>query len=380
MTTDNEQPDIGSSTWGQPVPDRRRRVERRWWSMILPLLLVPALVVVFAGGWFYDYKGRVAALEQAHSAFEKSDCPAAMAAYTDAERGRVPWGSPAESPYPAESEKYQCDELTNLAASWDAGQFADAAKGYADFRTDNPGSAALVALWDLVQTSARSQALRDNLPKAGACTAVDSIRRTSSDLKNDFAGSSALDATAVPERKPVADDAKTLVACASTFERTKQTAKAYDFYASAMKLKPAGPVLSKATSGRARTDVQLARAANPGKLPAPERISGSGSGPATVVVRNDSPERLELTMSGRKPVITSVPACRSCHTYAGTGPAACPDSGPRRTFTVPSGTYSVAVRSKVNRSGQEVTPFVGSWNLTRGSRYESCFFIVTSQH
>jgi hypothetical protein len=394
MSTENEHfdnaavsPDPGPSLagsaesgWGQPPAGAKpARPPRRWWSMILPLLLVPALLAVFAGGWFYDYNGRVAALERGHVAFQQGDCTGALAGYAEAERGRVPWGSPAESPYPVESEKYQCTGLVELAADWEAGRFADTAKGYADFRTDNPDSPALAPLWALVQKSAKSKALQDDVPKSDACAAVESIRGTSTALNSDFAESPMLQAIGVKREKPAADDPKTLLACAATFEKAKQTQKAYDFYASALRLRPKGSAKTKATSGKARTDVQLARAANPGKLPTPERISGTGTGPAVVIVRNDSPDELELTMSGKKPVITTVPACRSCRTYPNSGPITCPDAGPKRTFRVPSGTYSVAVRSKATSVDQNVTPFVGSWNLTKGSRYESCFFIVTSK-
>jgi hypothetical protein len=370
-------PNAAPVAWGQPLPKtpgskRRRRV---W---LLSLTVVAALVAVFVGGWVYDYSARTDAFERAHAAFQRGDCPTALANYAQADRGKVPWGSKAEPSVGGTPEIDQCHELKRLADAWDAGNYAVAAKGYSSFAKDYADSAALIPLWALVQKSAGSKDLLSKVPSATACSALESVSSTSATLAAAFTTSTELKSLPTQRVARARYNPATLVSCAATFEKKGQTAKAAAFYSTAMTLKPAKAVLSKAISGKARTTVKLAKAANAGSLPTPQRLSGTGSGPAVVVIRNDSPNELALTMSGTKPVVTTIKACTSCHKYSHVGPVTCPDTGPQQSFRVPAGTYSVVVESKsTGAGGRRVTPFAGSWDLSKGSRYESCFFIVT---
>jgi hypothetical protein len=357
-----------------PGPPMMPRRPRRRWVLFLPVLLVPALVVVLLIGWVSDQRRRTDALIEANAAYLTGDCSGALAGFAEADRSTIPWSGRAHPSFNDAPERYQCGQLSQLADGWAAGDLADVATGYETFRSQNANSPALITLWALVQQATRSKQLHTHLSQPDACSALSTLRRTSRTLNADLRGSSELQplvANRVPAAHlPTAD----LITCAKTFEKHDRTADAHALYSAAVDLKPGKALLAGATSGLARTDVQLAREAHAGHLPTPERVSGSGSGPAVVVIQNDSPDALELTLSGARPVLDRVGPCPGCHNYKGTGPGTCPPTGPRRSFTVPAGVYSVAVRSD---RGGAVTPFVGSWDLTKGSRYETCFFIVT---
>jgi len=94
----------------------------------------------------------------------------------------VPWGSKPPSALTGTLEIARCEELRTLSANWEAGRYAEAAKGYATFATSRQDSPALIALWALVQKSAWSRALLATLPSAEACTALESVSSTSADL------------------------------------------------------------------------------------------------------------------------------------------------------------------------------------------------------
>jgi hypothetical protein len=350
---------------------------RRQWVLFLPVLLVPALVVVLLIGWVSDQRRRTDALTEANDAYLQGDCSGALAGFAEADRSTIPWSGKANPTFNDAPERYQCGRLSQLADGWAAGDLADVATRYETFRSQNADSPALITLWALVQQATASKQLHTHLSQTDACSALSTLRTTSRTLNAELRASEALKPLVANRVKTAHLPTADLITCARTFEQHDRTADANALYSAAVDLKPGRTLLAGATSGLARTDVQLAREAHAGHLPTPERVSGTGSGPAVVVIQNDSPDALQLTMSGTKPVLDRVGACPGCHNYTGDGPGTCPRTGPQRSFTVPAGVYSVAVRSE---RGGAVIPFVGSWDLTKGSRYETCFFIVTHKN
>jgi hypothetical protein len=363
-----------NQTW-EPLPTGRPR--RRW--RLLILLLVTALTAVLIGGWYYDGSARLAAFERAHSAFLRSDCAAVLTAAAEAEAGTVPWGTSVQPVVGGAPEIDQCRELHRLASNWEAGQFATTAIGYRRFVDENDDSPALIALRSLVQKSASSKTLLTAVPGDDACSALATVSTTTFWLE--AAISDADDLRGRPkEQNPRAgyDDPAVMVSCAQAFEKSKQTEKASAFYSTALTLKPAKALADTANRGKVRTDIRLAKAAHPGSLPAPVKVSGTGTGPAVVVVHNASRNELDVSMSGPKPVHRTIKACSACEDYYGLAPYSCPQKGAEASFRVPAGSYTVAVRSRPtkNKKTRKVKPFVGSWNLTKGSRYESCFAVL----
>jgi hypothetical protein len=102
--------------------------------------------------------------------------------------------------------------------------------------------------------------------------------------------------------------------------------------------------------------------------------SGDGSGPAVVVIQNDSREEISLVFSGPEARFESLAVCEDCDDYVGTGPEFCPELGPIGTYEVPAGTYEVVVKSI---SDEGIIPFTGTWDLAAGEEYYSCFFLIT---
>ena len=363
-----------SQSWEPPTGGPRRR---RW--RLLILLLVTALVAVVIGGWFYDGNARLAAFERAHTAFLRSDCVGVLNAAAEAEEGTMPWGSSAQPVVGGAPEIGQCQELRRLSTAWDAGQFATTANGYRRFVDENDDSPALIALWALVQKSVASKNLLAGVPGDDACSALSTMSTTSFWLETAISDSEELRGRP-KERATRAgyDDPAVMVSCAQAFEKSEQPEKASAFYSTALGLKPAKALADTATRGKVRTDVQLARTAHPGSLPSPVKVSGTGTGPAVVVIRNASRNELDVSMSGPKPLSRTIKACSGCEDYFGLAPYSCPEKGVAASFKVPAGNYTVAVRSRPteNKRTRKVKPFVGSWNLTKGSRYESCFAVL----
>lgn len=136
-----------------------------------------------------------------------------------------------------------------------------------------------------------------------------------------------------------------------------------------------GNYAARASAGL--VDVQVAdyRAQGAGELPPPQVSGATPDGTTVVVIRNDSPERLEILLSGPASQSHIVEPCPTCTKYSTIGPAFCPEKGPQKRITLSPGTYGVVVRST---SDSSVTPFYGSWDLMTGNEFTNCFFIVTT--
>lgn len=111
-----------------------------------------------------------------------------------------------------------------------------------------------------------------------------------------------------------------------------------------------------------------------GIIEAPAASGSTGGDHVEVVIQNDSPERLRIMFVGPETTIEEIGACADCIEYFGEGPTYCPAQGPIGRYTLPAGTYNVVVESI---SDDMVTPWVGNWDLSSGSIYDQCFFIVT---
>ena len=163
-------------------------------------------------------------------------------------------------------------------------------------------------------------------------------------------------------------------ACGQVADYVGNAAEAVAFYEEFLAIAGDDPRVPTARDGLARSLIRQAQAAGAGELPPPTPVGGSGSSSSVAVIYNQSPHDLRVVMSGPESRIETIPACGDCTEYRLVGPLSCRSDVPQITVTVPAGTYQVMAEA----TDGSVSPFVGSWTLDRGDRYESCFYIVTT--
>lgn len=132
-------------------------------------------------------------------------------------------------------------------------------------------------------------------------------------------------------------------------------------------------LVTEVETALAQTIVADVRSGETGVLPAPERIESRPSRVTQVVIQNDSPQDLRLVFSGAESRVEELAACPTCQNYPRNGPAFCPETGPIGRYSLIPGEYDVVVET-IN--DQSIVPFTGTWDLTAGGEYFSCFFIV----
>jgi outer membrane protein assembly factor BamD (BamD/ComL family) len=138
---------------------------------------------------------------------------------------------------------------------------------------------------------------------------------------------------------------------------------------------PASPLVDDAEAAVVDARVADIRASGTGELPPPQVVGRAPSGTTVVVVSNDSPERLEILLSGPSSKSLVVERCPTCQKYLGVGPVYCPEAGPQVRISLQPGQYEVVVRAI---DDPDITPWSGSWELGDGEEFFNCFFIVTT--
>lgn len=165
-----------------------------------------------------------------------------------------------------------------------------------------------------------------------------------------------------------------LFGCGQLSEAAGNPAGAAAFFDRFLSQFPDEARAAEANSALARTLIASAKSQGAGELPPPSATGRAKRGTVDVIVQNASPDTLRIAVNGPQARVESLPPCTECTTYAVAGPVNCPENLPSLTLQLTPGTYDVLVEST---DGSAVTPFVGSWDLVSGTRYESCFFIVT---
>lgn len=162
--------------------------------------------------------------------------------------------------------------------------------------------------------------------------------------------------------------------CAQTAEYLGDVESAVEWYQWFVDNAPFDPRFTTARDGLARSLIKQAEQAGSGELPPPTDTGGSGSSLTEVTIYNDSPAELRIVISGPESRIEVIPASPTSDEYSLVGPLSCRTDVPTLTITVAAGDYRVLVE---DISGG-VRPFTGTWNLTSGDRFASCFYIVTT--
>lgn len=138
---------------------------------------------------------------------------------------------------------------------------------------------------------------------------------------------------------------------------------------------PDHPLANDARAALVDAQVTDIRQRGTGELPPPQERGTAPPGSAVVVISNDSPERLEVLLSGPGSQSLTIDPCPTCKTYSIVGPIFCPEEGPRATITLLPGSYEVVVRAIDDPS---IVPWSGEWALEDGREYFNCFYIVTT--
>jgi tetratricopeptide (TPR) repeat protein len=123
----------------------------------------------------------------------------------------------------------------------------------------------------------------------------------------------------------------------------------------------------------AQAIVERSKATSAGDILPPERSRRTGRSTATVVIQNDSPQRLRIVFSGPESRVEELEACSTCETYPISGPDFCPEKGPIGRYQLGPGQYDVVVEAIDDRG---ITAYSGAWPLDGGNEYYNCFFVV----
>lgn len=110
------------------------------------------------------------------------------------------------------------------------------------------------------------------------------------------------------------------------------------------------------------------------ELPPPVRGNRTGTTFVTLTIINDSPEWLQLELTGtdgRRTLLVN--GCTTCQTYRATTSACVSQGRPTANLDLVAGDYTVLAKSI---SSSSTTPYAGRWTLQAGYEYTDCFFIV----
>ena len=135
---------------------------------------------------------------------------------------------------------------------------------------------------------------------------------------------------------------------------------------------PTHPISSLATQGLARVEISLA--SNAPTLAPPLESGTAPIGTSVYVVQNDSPEQVEIILSGPETIIKEIAECSIC-TKLKRDPVECPNQGPMERITLKPGDYDVLVKSA---GDDEVIPYRGKWVFQDGIEYAHCYYILTT--
>lgn len=163
--------------------------------------------------------------------------------------------------------------------------------------------------------------------------------------------------------------------CGLNFLESKDYENAGIMFETFLNKYPTHSLSSEIESAWAKTIVEEAEENNAGALPPPNQSGVVVGENAVAIIQNDSPEKLRIVFSGPESRVVELAACATCQNYKTTGPEFCPERGPVGKYTLLPGSYNVVVQSI---SDGDVNPWRGNWDLTRGSEYYNCFFIVSN--
>lgn len=164
--------------------------------------------------------------------------------------------------------------------------------------------------------------------------------------------------------------------CGRTYESVGELENAIVLYYVVRKDYPKHYLSSAATKALVRVEIELAKANDAKPIDQPPESGTAPIGISVYIVHNDSPERMQLIMSGPEDIFEEIPECSICAKFT-RKPDKCPNKGPIRRITLKPGHYEVTVKS-VGDNG--VTPYLDAWEFRSGIEYVSCYYILTTNN
>lgn len=168
-------------------------------------------------------------------------------------------------------------------------------------------------------------------------------------------------------------DPELLYSCGKTFAGASKRSEAIELLDLFIESYPEDPHNQDAVNILADLLISSAQAEGAGSLPAPDIAGNTDKGTTEYEVQNDTPYSLRVVFSGPEKRIVTIPPCPDCKEYT-ISPMSCPDEGPLETVALLPGNYSLLVETV---STEGVTPYTGSFELEDGTRYSSCYYVIT---
>ena len=91
-----------------------------------------------------------------------------------------------------------------------------------------------------------------------------------------------------------------------------------------------------------------------------------------LVIANDSPFSLKVSLGSPAQTETSLDACPDCKVYEADASAACSPEKPQKTLRIDPG----ALRLAIEPSSPDLPPYLGQWTLQGDQKYLLCFAVV----
>jgi len=161
--------------------------------------------------------------------------------------------------------------------------------------------------------------------------------------------------------------------CGQTYHREGDLHNALAMYMLIRTDHPNHPIGPQATKALADVKIEIAEQEGAGAIEQPPQSGSAPIGTSVYVVQNDSPERIQLTLSGPEVLIEELPECQSCQKFT-KDPQNCPEKGPVGRYTLKPGKYEVLVESITDEG---IIPFRGTWTFESGTEYSECYYVVT---
>jgi hypothetical protein len=286
------------------------------------------------------------------TAFQRADCPGAVAALDAARHRPILYGSRAPVPAGALDQVEQCGVLDKARALADDGKSAEAVAAYLKYLKDHRASPLGRVVPDRL-----GRVLRDGDPPItqGLC--------------RDLADVVAADELAPNETfPPLFTECGLRLADGS---RTADRQRARTLLGEVRQVYPTSSVAARAATAEARTRVLLG--GDDGTMVSPYRVEGVTT-LASVRYVNHTPWAAVLAVSGAKGGrVVELPRCEKCDLYdeSTNGPTECESDGAEGvTIDLAPGSYRVAIQYTGDNAPPDNS---GRWTLSRG-KYAQCYY------